>query len=825
VVGFMTFPDSRSVERLGEMTTFRARGAPGVINPVGASPWPFDRPAGDRPDAPTPERSQPRPARARHRAQKRGWSPSLAGIVWLVAGLGLLLDGFAVAKAPAYPGLGLFLFWAAILVPFVTFMTVLLAAQPSRALRELTVAAVGVYPALLYRMASPLVLGGFDEHIHERTLLDLLRGSGLFAPNPMLPVSSHYEGLELFTGAGVRLAGLPVMLAISLVVLLCRLLLVLTIYHGALTLNLSRWGASLAVILYAASPQFYFFNSQFAYQTMALTLGLGGLFLLRRAQLAEGSAARVLFCAAILSLTATVITHHVTSWIVLAFLVVWMIFAQRGQRRMLVGAAAAMAISVIAWTAGIIHQLVVYLGPVAAAALQEWQIFVGGAGAQRRVFTGAGGTVTPDWERIVLVFYALSCSCAAVICGWALLSRALRERNRMLGLLGALCLVFPVTLAAHFVPTAADLGDRASTFLFFPLAVACALLMRPPPGVSRRILRRHNPAVLVSLMGLAAVTYMGGVMLGVGPDWNVLPGHYLVSAEARTQDPETLAAIKWARAHLPAGSRVVADRIPADLLAAQARLWPVTSPEHGLEAAWLYFAGNWGPEQTAVARGLHVSYLYVDQRLADSLPRDGFYFYPGESLTPKRITTVNLTKFSHVRGLRIIYHHGPVSIYDTAGLGISPVRQGFAGQRRMGLGRLGDAICGAALAGLALLFRRRLAWMRSAAQELGPLGIGLSAVAVLTLIGAALFGLRLMPGPAFTVGAGLTTLVALAVLRKREGRRLIPRMPFPRRLDPLVLLGILVGTAGLAIGMHAAWAVDVTAVNTILRAVGMVGSV
>ena len=81
----------------------------------------------------------------------------------------------------------------------------------------------------------------------------------------------------------------------SLVVLLCRLLLVLIIYHAALLVSPSRRGASLVVAFYAVSSEFYAFNSQFAYQTLALTLGLGGLFLLRRAQFADHAAARRLF--------------------------------------------------------------------------------------------------------------------------------------------------------------------------------------------------------------------------------------------------------------------------------------------------------------------------------------------------------------------------------------------------------------------------------------------------------------------------------------------------------------------------------------------------
>jgi hypothetical protein len=809
----MEFSNGGSFGRVEQLRRLpRDGGTPSVIGSPEDNSWPFD----DRGEV---QASRTRQSPARHRARRRAWSPGLTGVVWLATGLGLCLDGFAVALAPRHPGVGRLLFWSAILVPFVSFMAVLLAGRPSRALREFTVAAVGVYPALIYRMTSPLVLAGFDEHIHERSLLDLLQGSGLFAPNPILPVSSHYTGMEWFTGTVERLTGMPIMLAISLVVLLCRLLLVLTIYHGALTVNPSRRGASLVVILYAASPQFYFFNSQFAYQTMALTLGLGGLYLLRRAQLAAGNASRRLFCLAVLPLIATVVTHHVTSWIVLAFLVTWTVFAARGQRKVLVCAVAVMGISVIIWTADIVARLSVYLGPLMAGALQEFELFAGGGTVHRKVFSGGGGAVTPVWERGFLIYYSLVCTCAAVICGCTLLSRAFRQRNRMLGLLGALSLAYPITLAAHFVPTSADLGDRSSTFLFLPLALSCSLVIRRAPRGSRRVVRRHSPVVPVFLLGLIASTYMGGVMLGVGPDWNVLPGPYLVSAEARTQDPETLAAIQWAATHLPAGSRVVADRVPADLLAAQARLWPVMAPEHGLEAAGLYFADVWGPAQTAIAKGLHIRYLYVDRRIADSLPRDGFYFYPGEAPAPKHITAANLTKFAHVLGLKAVYQHGPVTIYDTAGLGVSTMRDGFVGKRSMGLGRLGDAIWGAITAVLIWVLNRRFAWIRSAALDGGSLGIGLSLMGITTLLGGALFGLRLMPGPAFTVGAVLTALLTLAFERKRAGWHLVPPMPLPRRWDPLVLLGIMAGIGGLAIGLHAAWTVDVMAVNSILRAI------
>jgi hypothetical protein len=251
----------------------------------------------------------------------------------------------------------------------------------------------------------------------------------------------------------------------------------------------------------------------------------------------------------------------------------------------------------------------------------------------------------------------------------------------------------------------------------------------------------------------------------------------------------------------------------------------MTGPQNGFEPSQLYFSDTWGPQQTAIVKGLHADYLYVDTRLTNSLPMLGYYFSQGETPEPTRITMADVAKFAHVPGLKAVYHHGPVTIYDTSGLGVVSKRAGFtASQYRMGLGSL-DAILGAAVALLILLFRRRLKWVKSTARDLGVLGTALAVIAITIFVGGALFALRVMPGPAFTWGAVATSVVILAVRRRRNGLRLVPRTPFLRKLDarvllePLVLLGVVAGAAGLAIAIYAAWIIDVADVNAILRAV------
>ena len=744
----------------------------------------------------------------------------LAGVICATTGLGLFGEGVAMAVAPRHPVVGQVLFFVAIVVPFMIFLTVLMVPRLG-SLREIIVAILGLYPAMVYRMSSPLVLAGYDEHLHAQSLMNLLLGSGLFSPNPGLSVSPYYPGLEIFTAVAIRLTGLPVVLAESLVVLLCRLLLVLIIYHAALLVSPSRRGASLVVAFYAVSSHFYSFDAGFAYETLALTLGLGGIFLLRRAQLADGAAARRLFFTASLVLIATVVTHHATSWMVLAFLIAWAAMSRTGERKLLARAAAVMGVAVAIWAAALAPRLTEYFVPIFSDVLQSARAFLAGTG--HHIFGASGGTPPPpDWERVVLVVYTVSCTLAALVCAWIMLSRAFHNRDRMLGLLGAFNLAFPITAVSHFDPSVGELGNRAATFLYLPFALSCSLIIQRHPRVTRRPAGPHNPlrpAMLIALIGGTAIIYLGGTLLGSSPDYNRLPGPYLPSADFRTQDTETLAAVDWAATHLPTGSTVVADRDPAVLLESQARLWPVTQPQQGFVPAQLYFSTAWGHQQTAIVKGLHIDYLYVDTRLADSLPYLGYYFSQGETAVPTRITVADVAKFAHVPGLKAVYHHGPVTIYDTSGLGVVPKRAGFTpGHLRMGLGPL-DAIPGAVVVLLILLIRRRLAWVKSTARDIGVLGTTLVVIAITIFVGGALLEFRLMPGPAFTLGAVATSVVILAVRRRMDGLRLVPRLPFPHRLDPLVLLGVVTGAAGLAIAIQAAWITDVADVNAILRAV------
>jgi hypothetical protein len=749
----------------------------------------------------------------------------LWGLVSLAAALGLLLDSFAVAKAPTNYSFAGLLFWPAAVLPNVVFAAVLLSRRLSRPLRHFTIALVGIYSAAVYRMSSPFVPGGFDEHLHERTLSDLLHGSGLFAPNPLLNVSPNYPGMELFTGIVTRLGAVPQMVAVTLVVLLCRYLLVLAIYEGARTINPSPRFASLVVLLYATSPQFFFFNSQFAYQTMAVPLGLGGLLLVRRAQLSRGPAASRLVGAGIIVLAATVVTHHITSWFVFVFLIGWAVLTPRERRRQLAIASVGMGLALGIWTAAIFGKMWGYFVPVLEQSIQQAAGILGGSNNGRSPLGGStAGYVTPEWQKMILIIYALVYSCGALVFGFILLKRAFSGRGRVLGLVGFSALFYPVSLAAHFVPSAASIGDRASTFLFLPLSLAASLVfVQDHRVISPQRARRRTPgsrvrprtySIFACLIGLA---YMGGILVGSGPGWALLPGTFMVVADSRSQDSHTLAAVKWAAAHLPPGSRITADRVPADLLSGEARLWPIFGPQNGIDWASIYFAPQWSSYQTNVLREVGISYIYVDQRLEDSLPNEGYYIYQGETQTPARLTKQDLSKFAHIPGLKAVYRRGSIAIYSTSGLGVPTELTGYSGNRQTGFGIPGDAILGITAVLAAYGLRRRLQWVVDVLRDarlVGGIAVVMSAV---IFIGFILFGLRITPGAGFSIGALMTGFVLLAISRHRHGRRIFPLGGRHVRVDPLIAIALVICVLAVVISLRAAWVLDVADVNNILQ--------
>ncbi len=666
---------------------------------------------------------------------------------------------------------------------------VLTAARLDRFARNAAVLCLGVTPTLFWRATNPLLFTGFDEQLHMRTLGDIISSHRLFEANPLLEVSPRYPGIEAVATL-IHQLGVPTMASAFVVILVCRVVLVTVFCDAVEHLSGSERAGGIAVAIYALSSQFVFFNSQFAYQTMALPLALAAVSFIARAQEFDDPMPYV--GGATLCLLAVAVTHHVTSFLTAVLLLIWTI-VDRGIGRLWVvyGACAAVA-STLAWAMFQRQLLSDYFGPIIDDVRAQ---FV--TGERRELFKDSAGTAARSLDQYLLLYYAAALTLIVA----AVLVLAYREHHQRWGrliLLAAMSASIPIALAARVVPKGGELYDRFNSFLFFPFSLyaagfICWFWWRLPHhhGFSENgKFTRLRPLAIV----LAAAAFVGGYVLGSGPNWARLPGPYMVSADTRSMDPETLAAVKWARDSLPAGSRISADRVSSTLLAAQAGVWPVMKGPNQTDVAALYVARTWGTAETDMAGAMRLRYLYVDRRLADELPHFGSYFFQGETGDGQQFTKAQLTKFERVPGISLVYRHGPVSIYDLSGLGIAELRSGWFGTTpRVALTtQLAVGLCCGVF--FCLVMRSRY-WARLRSRGVGlrsawgiPLtGAALLSAACLVSIMLLVVGVWLTP---LTIWSGVGVVLIVNFAAALSGVRRMAAMIPPRAVRNAVLIGV-----------------------------------
>lgn len=668
---------------------------------------------------------------------------------------------------------------------FASALQVLIRPELDRALRNMAVACLGITTTVQWRLTDPLLFKGYDEQLHMRTLSDIEASHTLFQPHPILAVSPRYPGLEALA-AFFQQFGLPSLFAATTVLLLARLALVLTLCAAVEHLTGSPRAGGLAVAVYAVSPQFVFFNSQFAYQSLALPLALAAVAFIAHTRRSEN--VMPLFGGGTACLLAVAITHHLTSLLTAAFLVVWAMTERKGRARRRVFVGAVIAVLATAMWAAIQWSLLRdYFGPMIDDFSSQLARRV-----QRAPFSETSADPKPYWERGLLVYYAIA---VTLTVSWLIAISTRPTIRRLRGvfssgpvdngtghshrwepriLLVLMVASIPALFAARVLPRFGEIGDRASTFLYLPfslLVVGGALQWfrfgqraGEPRRRSAMTLRNSRYATLMRslVLTLATAAFVGGYLLGAGSEWARLPGGYLPGGDGRSMDAETLAAVRWAGENIPAGSRIGADRMNSTLLASQARLWPVFTHDDTSEVAWLYQADHWGPEESDIARRKQLRFLFVDLRFADATPLVGTYFDESPAL---KLSRADLTKFRGVPGIREIYRHGPMSIYDLDGLGVPDVRSGWFEQLPP-TSIPAQVVIGLLIgAGVVLISRvnmgvRAMKFLGSIFTAAGPLlavSFGLAALCITSVL---MILTRIWLGPWIFVSAVLTVVIA-----------------------------------------------------------------
>ena len=200
---------------------------------------------------------------------------SAVGVLAYIAVAAVALAVVSAADATARTGRGgaAPLLWCGLVLLVGPFAARLLSLTPTRGERLALVGLLGIALYAVKVMYAPFDFTFADELVHAHNAGDVLRTGHLFGVNSILPVTPRYPGLPSVTAAVASLTGLGIFGSGLLVIAVARLILVLGIFVLVEAVSGSSRAAGIAALVYAANPNFVFFDAQFAYESLALPLG------------------------------------------------------------------------------------------------------------------------------------------------------------------------------------------------------------------------------------------------------------------------------------------------------------------------------------------------------------------------------------------------------------------------------------------------------------------------------------------------------------------------------------------------------------------------
>ncbi len=596
---------------------------------------------------------------ARQPRQDWGWLPELS----LTSAIGLLLIALGDTAARTGEAGADGLFWGGLLLIFGPAAGRLIYARISERESFGLVLMLGFFLYLVKVMHSPVGFTFFDEFLHWRTLNDIIKSDFLFNVNPLLPTSAIYPGLEIVMTAVIKLSGLPYFPAAMGLLGLGRLVFLLSLYMIFKEISRSNRVAGLATLAYMTNPNFLFFDSDFSYESLALPLtGLVLFAMVRRYNIpGVGFETRGLTVIALMAGSAVVVTHHITSYALIALLILWTVIDKLKNRKQHKlqqpgpgGMALFVLVAALAWILNVASIVVTYLSPHLEGAVKELAgLIAREQGEGRQLFQSSGaGQVAPLWERLVS-FGGVGLILLLMPFGLWHIWKNYRD-NTLAITLAVGALLYPVSLAFRLTKAGWEASNRSSEFLFLAVGLVFALAISQIATFRfSRWLKWSGPVLLSACL---SVMLLSGIIAGWNPSER-LPEPYKVENGSRSIEPEGIAAAKWTNIHLGPNNWLGAYGTTMNLMGSYGDQNVSTTLSGGINVAWVLFAPQLETEQLAQIRRGYLKYFVIDRRISQA-PYLANSFYPQSSITEA------LDKFDHIAGVSRIFDSGNLIIYD-----------------------------------------------------------------------------------------------------------------------------------------------------------------
>src|SRR5205085_10993180 len=149
---------------------------------------------------------------------------------------------------------------------------------------------------------------------HWRGTVNVLQSGTLDQANYALPVAVHYPGLEALGGAVSASTGLSATATAFIVAAVLHLLVACALYALCLRIRADWRVATLACVIYAASPHYLFFDASYIYQSLALPFLLIAAWAPRLPRSPGG------WGVLLIAIGVVTVSHHITSFVMVILL-------------------------------------------------------------------------------------------------------------------------------------------------------------------------------------------------------------------------------------------------------------------------------------------------------------------------------------------------------------------------------------------------------------------------------------------------------------------------------------------------------------------------
>jgi hypothetical protein len=569
-----------------------------------------------------------------------------APVVVLAAALGTVIVGLSYRlSAQGYPANTYYLvFWVGMVTAMVPAAVKLTATRTPDTGRLALLLLVGALTAMPKFLRNPTGPRYHDEYAHWREAVDVLLSGRLFPSNSTIPIVEFFPGTSALTAVSHSFTGLSVWLAGIAVVFTMHAMGLFAVYViGARLLDSGRAGA-IAALVYAVNPSSIYFDTQYAYESIAINFFLWTLALTVLA--AQPSSARrrwALIAAGALSTAGCVITHHLsTLFLIVALAVVAVTVAiRRGPWRPWLASLVITVVLAAVWVAVFARPTLDYLSPYFGDSVEQLSSMAEKKGDGGRQLLAAN--VQPLWEQLVTAAAPL------MLAGVALIALLLIRRHRVsvdpsaFGLMVFGCGFF---LALPFIlaPSGAEGARRSWGFTYVGVALIVALVVvhwathRPALLSGRRL-----PAVLLGGLVILLIGNVGG---GLNDPYR-FPGPFRWGTDTNSASAEAATVARALEARV-GRVNVVTDWYTALQLTAYGGMF-VAAPSPGFPAWELtQNDGDPSPELAAMLQSSDYDYLVVDIRMAEQPPFNGHNYGPSDPSLGAATPMANLTRLDSV---------------------------------------------------------------------------------------------------------------------------------------------------------------------------------